>query len=98
MPTSIKSRRSRMRVSFHSAVVVLLLTSIGLGANESLPVLKAHADAARGGDQAKLCLEYAHRVLEDANALFTGGDVDKAQGEIGEAVEYGRKAADAAST
>ena len=38
------------------------------------------------------------RSLEDANTLFTNGDVDKAQGEVGEVVEYSRKAADAAST
>ena len=37
-------------------------------------------------------------MLEDANTLFTDGDVDKAQGEVGEVVEYAHKAADAASS
>jgi hypothetical protein len=86
-----------MRPQLRSAAIVFLLTSMALAADQSLPALKARADAAHDGEQAKLCLEYAHRVLEDANALFTNGDVDKAQSEVGEVVEYGRKAADAAS-
>ena len=87
-----------MRPWLQSAAIVFLLSSIALVATESLPALKARADAAHGGEQAKLCLEYAHRILEDANALFTNGDVDKAQREVAEVVEYGRKAADAASS
>ena len=87
-----------MRPPLRSAAIVFLLTGMALAANESLPALKTRADAAHGGEQAKLCLEYAHRLLEDANALFTNGDVDKGQGEVGEVVEYSRKAADAAST
>jgi hypothetical protein len=86
-----------MRPRLQSAAIVFLLTGITLAATESLPELKARADAAHGGDQAKLCLEYAHRLLEDANTLFTDGDADKAQQEVGEVVEYGHKAADAAS-
>ena len=87
-----------MRPLLHGAAIVFLLTSMALAATESLPALKARADAAHGGEQAKLCLEYAHRLLEDANVLFTNGDVDKAQGEVADVVEYSRKAADAAST
>jgi tetratricopeptide (TPR) repeat protein len=87
-----------MRPQLRSAAIMFLLTSMALAATESLPDLKARADAAHGGEQAKLCLEYAHRLLEDANVLFTNGDVDKAQGEVAEVVEYSRKAADAAST
>ena len=60
--------------------------------------LKARADAAHGGEQAKLCLEYARRQLEDANTLFTDGQVDKAQADIREVVDYARKAADAAAS
>lgn len=86
-----------MRPQFRSAVILFLLTSMALAADESLPALKARADAAHGGEQAKLCLEYAHRLLEDANSLFTNGDVEKGQGEVGEVVEYVHKAADAAS-
>ena len=77
---------------------MFFLTSMALAGNESLPALKARADAAHGGEQAKLCLEYAHRMLEDANTLFTSGDVDKAQGDVVEVVAYGHKAADVASS
>ena len=87
-----------MRPQLQGAAIVFLLTGMALAATESPPALKARADAAHGGEQAKLCLEYAHRLLEDANVLFTNGDVDKAQGEVAEVVEYSRKAADAAST
>lgn len=86
-----------MRPELRSAAIVFLLTSVALAANETLPELKARADAAHGAEQAKLCLEYAHRVLEDANTQFTNGDVDKAQSEVSEVVEYGKKAAEAAS-
>ena len=87
-----------MRPQLGIAAVLFLLTSMALAEIESLPHLKARADAAHGGEQAKLCLEYAHRLLEDANALFSNGDVDKAQGQVTEVVDYSRKAADAAST
>ena len=86
-----------MRPKLRRAAILFLLTSMALAANQSLPELKARADAAHGGEQAKLCLEYAHRMLEDANALYTDGDVDKAPREVGEVVEYAHKAADAAS-
>jgi hypothetical protein len=81
-----------------SAAIVFLLTSMALAANDALSALKTRADAAHGGEQAKLCLEYAHALLEDANTSFTNGDVDKAEREVGEVVEYSRKAADAASS
>ena len=51
-----------------------------------------------GGEKAKLCLQYAHLQLEDANALFNQGEVEKAQADIREVVEYAHKAADAASS
>jgi hypothetical protein len=78
--------------------MVLVLAGLALAANETASQLKARADAAHGGEQAKLCLEYARRQLEDANALFTDGQVDKAQSEVREAVDYARKAAEAAAS
>lgn len=86
-----------MRPPLQCAAILLVLASMALAANETLPELKARADAAHGAEQAKLCLEYAHRTLEDANTQFTNGDVDKAQSEVSEVVEYGKKAAAAAS-
>jgi tetratricopeptide (TPR) repeat protein len=87
-----------MRSFVLHAAIVLVLSGLALAANETASQLKARADAAHGGEQAKLCLEYARRQLEDANALFTDGQVDKAQSEVREAVDYARKAADAAAS
>ena len=86
-----------MRRLLHFALLVLVSSGLARAGNETAAALKARADAAHDGEQAKLCLEYAHMQLEDANALFTDGQVDKAQAEIREVVEYARKAADAAS-
>ncbi len=86
-----------MRPHLRSAAILFLFTSMALAANEPLPELKARADAAHGGEQAKLCLEYAHRTLEDANALFTDGNADEALNEISQVVDYSHKAAHAAS-
>jgi tetratricopeptide (TPR) repeat protein len=80
-------------------LVIAAVVAVGVAAASDSPAeLKARADAAHGGEQAKLSLEYAQHQLEDANALFTKGDVDRAQGEVVEAVEYSRKAAEAASS
>jgi hypothetical protein len=87
-----------MRSQLRCAAIVLMLTSLALAGNESASELKARADGAHGGEQAKLCMEYARRQLEDANALFTDGQVDKAQSEVQEVVDYARKGADAASS
>jgi hypothetical protein len=81
-----------------AAAVLMMLTSVALSAAETLTGLKARADAAHGADQAKLCMEYARLELESSNSLFTDGQVDKAQAEIEEVVEYSRKGADAASS
>jgi hypothetical protein len=87
-----------MRFLLRCAAMILLLTSVALASNETPSELKARADAAHGGEQAKLCLEYARHQLDDANALFTDGQVDKAQSEVREAVEYARKGAEAATS
>jgi hypothetical protein len=86
-----------MRTYFLTAAILALVAAGALGAAETATTLKARADAARGGEQAKLCLEYARLQLESSNALFTDGQVDKAQAEITEVVDYSRKAADAAA-
>ena len=82
---------------FRATCLLLILVSIAAAGVETASELKARADAAHGGDQVKLCLEYVCVQLESSNVLFTDGQVDKAQAEIREVVEYSRKAADAAS-
>lgn len=87
-----------MRASAQCATVLLMLAAVALAGTQTADQMKARADAAHGGEQAKLCLEYARQELEDSNALFTQGDVDKAQAQIQEVVAYSRKGADAASS
>jgi len=87
-----------MRSPLRCLAIVLMLAGLALAATQTASQLKARADAAHGGEQAKLCLEYARRQLEDANGLFTDGQVDKAQSEVREAVDYARKGADAAAS
>lgn len=80
------------------AFLLVALSSLALAKNLTLDELKAKADAAHGGDQAKLCLEYAQGELEHANDLFTKGDVDEAQSAVTAVMEYARKGTNAATS
>ena len=82
------------------AGLLLLLAAIAANAQtaQTAEELKARADAARGANQVKPCLEYAHAELEAANDLFNNGDADQGQAGIQEVVKYARKAADAAAS
>lgn len=86
-----------MRSCLRFAAIALMLPGIALAAAQTADEIKAKADAAHGGEQAKLCMEYARMQLEHSNMLFTDGDVDKAQAEIRQVVDYSRKGADAAA-
>jgi len=85
-----------MLATFRFAATVILLVGLARAANNPDPGLKARADAAQGGEKAKLCLEYAHQQLLQADTLFNQGEVDKALADIREVVDYSRMAADAA--
>jgi hypothetical protein len=87
-----------MRVYVLCLTILLLLSRTASASNQTPSDLKEKADAAHGAEQAKLCMEYARVQLEDSDHLFTSGDVDKAQAEVREVVEYARKAADAATS
>ena len=82
---------------FSCGVFVLALAGVVLAGNESTTELKARADSSTGAEQAKLCLEYAHRQLTGANTLFNQGELEKGMAEIREVVEYAHKGANAAS-
>ena len=87
-----------MHVFLRSLAALLLLSGSALAVSDTQAELKAKADAAHGGEQAKLCLLYAHRQLEAANDLFTNGDVEQAQADVQEVMVYTRKAAEAAES
>ena len=86
-----------MRIAFRVPLMFVFAAVIAV-ASDSIPELKARADQAHGGEQAKLCLEYAQRELEEADALYTKGDVEKAQAEVEEVVTYAKKAAEVATS
>lgn len=86
-----------MRAFAQCAAVVLVLSCLLRAGNDPLDVLKTKADAAHGGERAKLCLEYARLELESANSLFNDGQVDKAQAQIHEVVAYAQKGVEAAT-
>ncbi len=87
-----------MRIWWQIPAMVLLLCCFALSKSESLDELKTRADNAHGGDQAKLCVEYAQAELEYANDLFTKGDVDQAQSAVNSVMDYVRKGSDAAKS
>ena len=96
MPSST-ALRSDMRTWWQAALIIVSLCLFASAKDESLPELKAKADAAHGGDQAKLCLRYARAELEYANQLFTKGDVEQAQAAISSVMDYVHKSALAAT-
>ena len=60
--------------------------------------LKAKADAAQGSEKINLSLDYARHELEQADKLYTDGDVEKAEAAIGETMTYARRAAEASAS
>lgn len=87
-----------MRIWWQIPALVLLLCCFALSKTESLADLKTRADNAHGGEEAKLCIEYAQAELEHANDLFTAGDVDQAQSAVTSVMEYVRKGSSAATS
>lgn len=85
-----------MAARIQAAVIFVVLATLALRAAETPANLKARADAAHGGEEAKLCLEYARVQLEAANTLFNNGDAEHGQADIREVVDYARRGADAA--
>jgi hypothetical protein len=85
-----------MRNGWLASLILFSLCLLASAKNENLPELKAKADAAHGGEQAKLCLQYAEGELEVADQLFTSGDVEQAQTAISNVMDCLRKGAGAA--
>ena len=86
-----------MRIVTPVVLCLFLSSLLVLAGEQPLPDLKARADAAQGGERVALCLEYAHRELEQSNTLYTDGDVEKAEAGIQEVVAYSRKATETAT-
>jgi len=87
-----------MRAVSRILLCLSLFSLLAQAGSETLPELRARADAAHGGERAALSIEYAHRELEEANNLYTQGDVEKAEAAIREVLTYSGQAAAAASS
>jgi hypothetical protein len=87
-----------MRSVTPALVCVLLSSLLALAADQTPADLKARADSAQGSERVVLSLEYAHRELEQANTLYTDGDVEKAEAAIQEVVAYSRAATETATS
>ena len=72
------------------AMVCIVLMGIGTQAAGQQPApsdLRTRADAAQGAERVTLSLDYARQQLELANKLYSDGNVEKAEGAIGEVLD-----------
>jgi hypothetical protein len=82
------------RTSF--IVILLLLALAAVGEDKTLDQLKAEAERADSGQQAKLCAEVAERLVSKADKQFTGGESVKGQAVVQELLLYATRAHDLA--
>ena len=75
---------------------VLLTCALAIyAAQKNIDQMKAEADRAEGGHQAKLCAELAQLLVPIADQQFTEGNVAEAQKTVQEILNYATKARDA---
>src|SRR6516165_9319131 len=82
--------------NFTSVAFSLLLVAYSFAAQKDLVKLKADAEKAKGGHQAKLYAELADRLVEVADAAFNQGDSTKGLTTVQELMQYATKAHDGA--
>lgn len=81
---------------FTSVAFSLLLVAYAFAAPKDLAKLKADAEKAKGGQQAKLYAELADRLVDVADQEFTQGDSNAAQATVQEILQDATKAHDVA--
>jgi hypothetical protein len=74
----------------------LLITLSALADEKNIEGMKAEADKASGGHQAKLCSELAERLVGVADQQFSDGNDQQGQATLQDIVKYASKARDAA--
>jgi hypothetical protein len=74
----------------------LLITLSALADEKNIEAMKAEADKASGGHQAKLCSELAERLVGVADQQFSDGNDQQGQATLQDIVKYASKARDAA--
>lgn len=74
----------------------LLITLSALADQKNIDAMKAEADKASGGHQAKLCSEVAERLVGVADQQFSDGNSEQGQATLQDVLKYASKARDAA--
>jgi hypothetical protein len=77
----------------HNLVVAILFFTIAASAQKDL---KSRADAATGGEKAKLAVEYTDQATKDADKAFNQGKDEEGFAELQDVAQYAKIAADAA--
>jgi len=77
-------------------ILLLLVAAAAAADQKTLDQLKAEADHASGGHQAKLCADVASRLVEVANQQFNDGKSREGQATVQEVLSYATKARDVA--
>ena len=82
----------------HIPLAVLLLSafSVAKSADEPLDALKARAENTKPQDQAHLFATIARREVNEADRLYTEGDISNATKAVDDVVHYAARATEAA--
>jgi hypothetical protein len=80
-----------------ASILILLLLALAASAEDkTLDQLKAEAERADSGQQAKLCAEVAERLVSVADKQFTDGESIKGHATVQEILQYANRAHDLA--
>jgi polyhydroxyalkanoate synthesis regulator phasin len=74
----------------------LIIALCARAADKSIEAMKAEADKASGGHQAKLCSELAEHLVKVADQQFNQGNDDQGRATVQDILKYASKARDAA--
>src|SRR5690349_6714349 len=90
-----------MRTGPHSVFACLLVVALAaqvsaFSSDAAKPTLRERANAATGGDRAKLFTEAAHKDLDDASALFNQNNFDAGHAQVRQVVADAESACQAA--
>ncbi len=77
-------------------LILILLASTALAQNKTVDQLKAEAEKANDGQQAKLYAEVAERLVDVADQQFTNGNAIAGHATIQEILQYATKSRDRA--
>jgi hypothetical protein len=68
-----------------------VVAAASVRAQDSVQKTRDRAEAAKGGECAKVCFEAARQLIEASNQLYVGGDVPQGLKLINDALAYAKK-------